>query len=285
MDNNDLDRLIHDHRAARAARLQELDGAFSAISLKAWLKIAQAAGLPCIPAEEIAALRCDAWLDIENPTDPDIIHHIQDVAARIAAFRKEPDSRSKILRWDFCSALPMKAALADGLSKAGHPGDFGQDIDPMDDRAIGILLHDHIAEDVPILARPWFTAAVDQDYPVEFRVFVREDNVQGVSNYYPQRALPDSDFIRQAATHCTDLATNLVTSMRQRGVYPWMPSYDGHAQPGTITASMDFLIQPDGQAVFIEAGPGFGFGAHPCCFIDRPIQGLALALAPGVKLR
>ena len=37
--------------------------------------------------------------------------------------------------------------------------------------------------------------------------------------------------------------------------------------------------------VMVDAGPGYGAGAHPCCFIDQPVTGRAWALAEGVEAR
>ena len=39
----------------------------------------------------------------------------------------------------------------------------------------------------------------------------------------------------------------------------------------------DFVVGKDGKVLFLEGGPPYGLGAHPCCFEGRDIEGIALA--------
>ena len=52
---------------------------------------------------------------------------------------------------------------------------------------------------------------------------------------------------------------------------------------GEIHFTADYLVDQTGAVLFLEGGPPHtaGWGAHPCCFDGRPIEGVALALKGG----
>ena len=87
------------------------------------------------------------------------------------------------------------------------------------------------------------------------------------------------------ANQCLDHAKQLVNHLDQIGEMPWMSDFEGQFDPNKVSATMDFLVTPEGKVLFLEAGPPFGSCAHSCAFIDREISVIALALAPGVVLR
>ena len=120
---------------------------------------------------------------------------------------------------------------------------------------------------------------------MEYRAFVRDSKLLGIANYYPQRALPDTPATHSQVQQVEQLTQRLVAHLDAAGQYPWMVSYERGFKPRTVNATLDFLVTQDGVVVLLEAGPPFGAGAHPCSFLDQPISGLALGLAPGVKLR
>lgn len=122
-------------------------------------------------------------------------------------------------------------------------------------------------------------------YPVEFRVFVENGEVLGVASYYPQRPLPPTPEMSALAGHCIRRSFTILQHLTQSQEAPWMPTYEGKFEDGKVSATLDFIVTTEGKALFLEAGPPFGAGAHPCAFIDRPIKGVALEMAPGVELR
>lgn len=83
------------------------------------------------------------------------------------------------------------------------------------------------------------------------------------------------------ARDAVSLAEQMILVCRSEGRVIVQPGQ--HQQANTdITATLDFLLTHEGQLLFIEGGPGFGYGAHPCCFYDsgtqtvKPIVGLCL---------
>src|SRR3546814_9410353 len=62
------------------------------------------------------------------------------------------------------------------------------------------------------------------------------------------------------------------------GLTPWLPPGEPNADIG---ATIDFMLTDERGMVMIDAGPGYGSGAHPCCFISSPVEGIRWMLAPG----
>ena len=123
-------------------------------------------------------------------------------------------------------------------------------------------------------------------YPVEYRAFVANGRVAGISNYYPQRPLRKrQDEIDAVNALASRLATALAETRRQ---VVWPMPLPGHpegaeaekAEPGTaerVHFTADFVITEDEGAMLLEGGPPHFGGAHPCCFEHREaIEGVAL---------
>ena len=141
------------------------------------------------------------------------------------------------------------------------------------------------SDDIDVWSRPWVDAEYLDDYPVEFRVFIKDNEVEAISNYYPQRALPDSNRMIGLVNECIGLSRKIVGHLNSQGQYPWMPNFEGKFESGKVSATLDFLITAEGLPLFLEAGPPYGAGAHPCAFIDHEVKGVAFAMAPGSILR
>ena len=263
-------------RFEKAKKDVNLPGRFIGVSLGKWLKHVEASGVPFVPAKDIASISREVWLRAEECLNEDVTVWEQ--------FEKdcmnEPDTG--MIRIDPCSGLDLKSAMANG---SGVPTSAERKtVSPSDPRAFDIV-YSYPADHFPIWSRPWVEAQYHDGYPVEFRVFVKNGEVCAVANYYPQRALPDDAAMNKRANDCLDMAKTIVAYLDEQGQCPWMPDYEGKFEAGKVSATLDFLITPEGTPVFLEAGPPFGAGAHPCAFIDREVKGVALALAPGVKLR
>lgn len=252
-----------------------IDGRFIGFSLGAWLKHVEAAGVSFVPANKIATISRDVWLSADenydsNPFWPQFK----------AICEGQPEST--MIRLDPCSGLGLKGAMADGNGMSDLAS--RKVISPGDPRAFEII-YEFPSDTIDVWSRPWIDAQYLDGYPIEFRVFVENDEVIGLSSYYPQRELPATKEILDFVADCHKKSVAIVAHLNSQGQYPWMPNYECQFESGKVSATLDFLINQEGQAVFLEAGPPFGAGAHPCAFIDREIEGVALSLAPGVKLR
>jgi hypothetical protein len=261
-------------QSAAAQYLHERPGAFVGVSLGAWLQHAQHAGVPHVPANEVARVSRWQFLNFQesNEADRQMWKSVRDLRHSVPA--------DHMVRWDPCAELGLKQAMAksklDMAIEASHP------VHPEADPRTYDILYDYPLEKVSLWSRPWVKAQMHESHPVEFRVFVRDSRVLGVANYYVQRALPESPEILRAVNTCIALSAQLVGSMQEHGAFPWMPHYEKMGfdmSAGAIHATLDFLVSEGGQVLLLEAGPPFGAGAHPCAFQGKEhITGLALGL-------
>lgn len=253
---------------------------FPAASLGAWLRWAETAGVPYVPASAICVMPRDTLMNFEAPTPAQEAHW----QAFAHALRSVLDTH--MVRWDPCSGEGLKGGMADAVPFGAHARELHID----DPRAFDIL-YEYPLDEVTIWSRPWVRAQFCERYPVEFRVFVQRGEVLGTANYYPQRALPASDDILGYAQQAEALARTLVSTLAAHRTYPWLASFDpARFPPHEVHATLDFLVTEGGAVLFLEAGPPFGAGAHPCCFLRAPgepitIAGLALGLSEGVEAR
>ena len=99
-------------------------------------------------------------------------------------------------------------------------------------RLIAILseCHDSGHTGVTTIVRPWVAAAIEADYPVEFRVFVTPDGTS-TSSYYTQRAL-SSKWLPQA-----EEAARLAWALR-----PFVPDGVEFAADSLVTDSDEVLF-------------------------------------------
>lgn len=254
-------------------------GAVHAASLQTWIALAERAGVPYVPAEVVARIpMADAWESVEgrieegDPRGDEIMKAVAHAAG------------GGYWRTDLCACSDVKWQL----SQSGTfevPTWFGLDDPRIMDMHWGM-------PEILILGRPLMTPVMVDGWPVEFRVFVggsaEEDGA--VSFYYPQvgdaaeRAAQDDPRLREAAEQARGWALSM-TALRDRlGLLPFLPGRDFVPDAG-IGATIDFMLTEERGLVMIDAGPGFGFGAHPCCFIDSPVTGTRWRLADGVEAR
>ncbi len=276
---------VFDHeamlRAAAARRAATVEGAkqagrFIGTSLGAWLARAQDADVPAVGAKLIAAVPRAAFLEaMENGTF--------EVDDRMASLRRGLSELqpTEMARFDPCAGLELKKAMADGTPPSLAQR---QDLTAFDLRAFDIIA-EYPADIVPVWARPWVEAKVIDGYPVEYRVFVENGEIKGVASYYPQRPLPQTPAVLDQVEQCKQMTTRILHYLTLTGELPWQPAIEEGFAPGLAHATLDFLVTVTGEVLFLEAGPPFGAGAHPCAFIDREVSGVALALAEGVRLR
>ena len=256
-------------------------GAFPAPSLVAWMEWATKAGVPAVPVECKAVLNIDALMRFERAQESDL--PVLEALARCN--QERPDGF--MLRWDCCAPYGIKASM-------GHPRPDGAPLsDPedlvliVDDPRACDLIYEFPSESIAVLQRPWAAVRQWEGFPIEFRVFVRKGAVCGISNYYPQRSLPDTPEIRQWAAQSGQAAQLIVDTAKAANAYPWMGFPRGipeEYQRG-FEATLDFCVTQEGEVLFLEAGPGVGLGAHPCCFYledegrTLPVEGLRLGVS------
>ncbi len=139
--------------------------------------------------------------------------------------------------------------------------------------------------DVKVIGRPLVKPARVNGWPVEFRVFCGSAQSEhgAVSFYYPQAGkFRVTKALDSAMTEARKCALRLYQAREDLGLVPWLPPGEPSMQIG---ATIDFMLTESGDIVLVDAGPGFGFGAHPCCFIGVPVQGRRWRLADGVEIR
>lgn len=236
---------------------------FNVESLGHWITACAKANIEFVPAT------CLTELDIEL-----ILEFDSHPPKLIEAFKliNEAKAPNHMLRWDVCAPYDVKY----GMSKGTHEwNDSYLNLSPDDPRAFD-LIYGFPALTMPIWLRPWVKAQIVDSYPVEYRVFVLDSEVIGVSNYYPQRPLADT-YETQSDVQAAIQRTNQIVSKIE---LPWnspkMKRLGFHTD--TVSCTLDFLKTADGEILFLEGGPPHHqvWGAHPCCFQPGKIKGIAL---------
>lgn len=271
------ERLIKPIEDARA-RSGDLK-VFPAESLSAWIELAKEADIEYIPAQAVCNLPIISIFhqDEESAEQWNVIHQaIKDL---------KPD---EMMRMDFGSGMLLKHVMMDLQSSLNTEfPNWRACIDPEDIR-IYDLASQYASESVPVLIRPWIEARMHEAAPVEYRVFVRNGQIEGIANYYYQRDLPDDARTEEEVIQIIRSATQLLETTREKAL-PYRQEHDRHPdcfEADAIHCTMDFLVDRDGKVLFLEAGPAFGAGAHPCAFAGhskiKPV-GVALSASQPAK--
>ena len=278
------DRCPPEHRRGREG--------FCPLSLTDWIEAARNARVPHVPAVEIARFERDDLKhhEYEGP-------HQRRLDAAYALTAEAADDRC-MMRWDCCAPGTLKSVMTGPGRDGAIPADIRNGL-PLDCRLLDIL-EDWPRLAVPVLKRPWLSNAVRyRGYPVEYRAFVRDGALEAISSYYIQIPLRrDDDELREVRRLSAALAETI------RGPFEWpetveekliaqavvdglTPDPDKPSRDGLIrhkadrpTCTMDFIVAADGagtpRVLFLEGGPPPEFGADPCCFRDRRLEGVKL---------
>lgn len=240
-----------------------MTGVFNATSIEEWIELANASGVPAIPAEVVLKIPVDVLRRVEEPRKGDEVH----AAALKKAMDAVPDGF--MLRWDCCAAESLKAGMHEGaISIASMKA-----LTPFDMRFQSILF-EYPNEVISVVQRPWVDARKVESHPVEYRVFVENDTVIGVSNYYVQRGLALNDAVQHEIETCIQFSKQIIKTAKLRNTMPWLGPYaKANLDPSQMACSLDFLVTQSGEVQFIEAGPAFRAGAHPCCFDAHKVDG------------
>ena len=249
---------------AREANL-ELQENFCPISLGDWLDLCRREEVPHVPATQVAAIRRDDYLAFD--TEGDHRSRLEQVWKAVQSARKD----NQMMRLDCCTDAEVKYRMAQGNGGAFNP-EFGA-IMFGDMRSFDIV-YDYPRDNIPIWQRPWVEAQVIDGYPVEYRAFVRDGKLQGISSYYPQRPLPEFPQHLEAVGEMTQrLIDNAAPPFLWHQTLMFL---DNPLDQQGIHFTADFLVNTQGETIFLEGGPPHELGAHMCCFRPREIEGIAL---------
>ena len=254
-----ISNAVCDMRSKTLEGLLDRPGVFNAISLLAWLKIVEKADVPFIPAVIKTQMPIDMLIRHDE-------HHPGDEVYAKKFFDDTADvKQGHMLRWDCCASERLKVLMHEG---AGYSDDLVK-LTPADMRLFDILVN-YPGDEVAVVERPWVLARSEGGRPVEYRVFIENNNITGISNYYVQRPI---ELNMPEVVDCITKADKILKACIEQNSVPWALHYDKLFNHGQVSCTIDFLIERDtDKAIFIEAGPAFGAGAHPCCFEHNVIN-------------
>lgn len=251
---------------------------FSPLSLTDWLHKASLCGVPHVLAETITHFESRDLInaDRHGPHQKRLRKAWREVHASILP--------AYMMRWDCCASMWLKSEINSGNFR--WQKEFGYVHHVLaDERLLDILYADWKRVMIPVLQRPWITPMVIDSYPVEYRVFVQEGVITGISNYYPQRPLP---YRIQDLSPIIFNTLKLLDAVREE----WELGSRGEIQDALAdlmkgkkakkrdhrSFTADYMVLPDGDVTFLEGGPAHRLdgGAHPCCFKPGAVEGIAL---------
>lgn len=243
---------------------------FCPLDLGDWIDLAHRADVPAVPAIKIAeADTVGLWESVDAEGDP--VPGVAGFYADVQAFQNYAEP-GWMLRWSCCSMAEVKMRLSGGDASWSRE---------LMDLYVGDMRAFDIISDFPrpllaAWARPWLTFDAIDGYPVEYRVFVENSTVVGVSNYYPQRPLPDDERTRADVERIADHTYRMIFAQKAR---THLPHIEKHVDLTRNWFTADFARLPSGALLFLEGGPPHTprWGAHPCCFPAGNTRGIALA--------
>lgn len=238
---------------------------FNPVNLGHWLELCRHTRVPCVPAEEVARVPVEDILRFDEDPVPETVPAFY--AAVTAAMAARP---GHMIRWSCCSVAEIKYRLGNG--EPAFRDEFAQL--PIDDFRAYDLVSDFPELTIAAYARPWMDAAIIDNYPVEYRVFVDHGTIMGICNYYPQRALQNDTHTLNDIGRVFALAARMIVA--QKKPMNW-PPIEKNWDTTMLSCSMDFMRLRTGEVVFLEGGPPYsaGGGSHPCCFAGRDPEGIA----------
>ena len=249
---------------------------FNVVSLGAWLDLCKAAGVEAVPATRIGDIEIAHLLE---ELDYDREWSSEAGAAETRAFWTKIEEAKKpgtMIRWDCCTCSEVKYRLG-----AGKPEWHRDLLDRfyIDDFRATDLIFEYPDTTIAAWSRPWMRARIVDGFPVEYRVFVEDGRVIGVSSYYPQRPLTDTPEVREDAAGCLLRTRKLISAVPLPLKFP--AGFHQQQRPVGKSFTADFMRLEDGRFLYLEGGPPFGSGAHPCCFehFDKWADGAAFHLS------
>jgi hypothetical protein len=231
-----------------------------------------------VPAEKVFEEKIINMLGIEDndeSLDKDFIKRLNKINDHML------NNHNDMLRWDNCSSAGIKYHMGNEEDKEhclSNIDNKEKQLHILDMRFFD-MLYTYPRTSICAFKRPIIKPLIYNKYPVEFRVFVYNGKIEGISHYYPQTSLPYEKVYLDMMKKTKKYTEKLIQSCKKYNTYPVMPSSER-----SINFTADFIVDEQGKVIFLEAGPGFGYGAHPCCFYDTKttpdviqIKGLALS--------
>lgn len=234
----------------RDIRRSGMVGVMNTISLSAWLELTKALTIPSVPADLVGTLNKTHLLEL--------MWDKKQYPGFDSVFRKVRElDKSQMIRFDCCSLMELKLYMSNGIESNECPKESRELI--IDDPRFFDILMEWPEENIGLYSRPWVRAMMFERYPVEYRAYIRDNKVVGISNYYPQISLA--------------LPAHMVVPQINKVL-----EYSTALSEMVCAGSADFLIAEDGSVLFLEGGPPFTptDGSHPCCFEGRDVVGVAL---------
>ena len=242
-------------------------GNFCPVPLGDWLELYQKARVPHVLAARTTSLHRADWVRFDVPGD----HHER--LKKALSQVKDNLKPRHIVRFDFCSPLEVKFRLGQ------RNPEWRQDLTRLhldDPRAFDILF-EHPREEIPVWQRPWMDATVVDGYPVEYRAYVLDGEVQGISSYYSQRPLPRYEHHLKTVREYTEMLIAHAKPPFLLNQSSFMLKFQEEHDRAGVHFTADFLVtRESGEVLFIEGGPPHELGAHPCCFRPGGVEGIAL---------
>ena len=224
--------------------------------------------MPHVPAAQVAEVLQDDYLRYDVPGE-----HRQRLEQAWDAIQAA-QAEGHMMRLDCCSDLEVKFRMGQG-APGFHP-EFKTII--FGDPRSYDLVSEFPRDSLPVWQRPWVSTQVLEGYPVEYRAFVRDGELLGISNYYPQRPLPRFDHHLERVREYTQ---RLIGAAKPPFLWHRTPLWILAQKPPVDLAGVhftaDFLVNTDCQVLFLEGGPPHELGAHPCCFLPGETEGIALS--------
>ena len=169
-----------EHDRVRGAN-RELQENFCPVSLGDWLNLCRRAEVPHVPATQVTEVLRDDYLAFD--TEGEHRARLGQVWKATQAARKD----NQMMRLDCCTDAEVKYRMSRG-DGGGFQPEFGGIM--FGDMRSFDMVDEYPRDNIPVWQRPWAETQVIDGYPVEYRAFVRDGKLQGISSYYPQRPLP-----------------------------------------------------------------------------------------------
>ena len=253
-----------EHDRVREGNL-ELQESFCPVSLEDWLNLCRRAEVPHVPAIQVTEVLRDDYLAFD--TEGEHSARLEQVWKAIQAARKD----NQMMRLDCCTDEEVKYRMSRG-GGGGFQPEFGIII--FGDMRSFNMVSEYPRDNIPIWQRPWAETQVVDGYPVEYRAFVRNGNVQGISSYYPQRPLPwVTEQLETVRIYTERLIQHAQTPFLWHQTLMFL---DNPLDREGIHFTADFLVNAQGETLFLEGGPPHELGGHMCCFRPGEIEGIAL---------
>lgn len=218
----------------------------NSISLEYWINLCEKHYIPKIPIDLVGIISVESFFEAYDNKINEDLTILNDLVSRLPR-------QSFMLRWDCCSPLSLKSNLSKGdrLYKEEYARLY------LDDpRAFDILLdcYNLGQKNIKLWMRPWVWIDSYNGWPIEYRVYVQDGKILGVSNYYPQRELRLEQY---EIDDCIEYTQKLAKDIEN------------------FTA--DYIVH-DGSVIFLEGGPPHltNWGSDPCCFKPGEISGVCL---------